>query len=586
MNPTPTAFSYVRFSTPEQAKGDSLRRQTDATKVWCERNGVALDESTTLHDLGRSAYTGKHRDNPDRHALAGFLKLVEKGKVPRGSYLVVENLDRLSREHIQPALLLVLNLLQAGVRIVQLKPAEMVFDDKSDTMPVMMMMMELSRGHGESALKSERVGATWEKKREAARQGKAQPPRRLDGRVTTAITGRLPAWVEDRGGEMCLVPERAAAVRRIFQLAAAGYGYTRMIRRLQEEGIPAFGERVVKPGRKRSAFSGEWSVSYLADLIADRRAVGEYQPRTRGRKPDGDPIPNYFPAAVTEEEWLLARAAIGSRTSAKTRTGKYVNIFAGLLTHARDGTGMLAVTKVKPLRRMLANYRGVTGKATNYSFPFPVFEDSILKKLREIDPQKILNGDEGPDESLALGAQFARVEADIASISRELDEHGESPTLYRRLRAKEDELRDLADRLAEAQQRATYPLSAAWGECQTLAEALDQAADKDDVRLRLRAALRRIVEGVWVLIVPRGKVRLAAVQMWFAPAHKGGPAVKQRSFLIYHRDGNANANTTRPAHSDVLSFADVAAPGSLDLRKRADVAKVERFLLEFNIGDG
>ena len=105
-----------------------------------------------------SAYTGTHRRNPDRHALAAFLKLVEAGKVPRGSFLVVENLDRLSREDIQPALLLALNLLQAGVRIVQLNPAEMVFDDKSDTMPVMMMMMELSRGHGESAIKSERVG--------------------------------------------------------------------------------------------------------------------------------------------------------------------------------------------------------------------------------------------------------------------------------------------------------------------------------------------------------------------------------------------------------------------------------------------
>src|SRR5437016_5118365 len=147
---TPTAYSYVRFSSPAQAEGDSLRRQTEAARVWCERNSVRLDESTTLHDLGRSAYTGKHRENPDRHALAAFLKLVEQGRVPRGSYLIIENLDRLSREHIQPALLLALNLLQAGIRLVQLKPTEMVFDDQSDTMPVMMMMMELSRGHGES----------------------------------------------------------------------------------------------------------------------------------------------------------------------------------------------------------------------------------------------------------------------------------------------------------------------------------------------------------------------------------------------------------------------------------------------------
>src|SRR5262249_16773911 len=95
-NAIPIVYSYIRFSHPEQARGDSLRRQTEATRAWCDRNGARLDESTTLHDLGRSAFLGEHRKNPDRNALAGFLKLVEKGKIPKGSFLVIENLDRLS----------------------------------------------------------------------------------------------------------------------------------------------------------------------------------------------------------------------------------------------------------------------------------------------------------------------------------------------------------------------------------------------------------------------------------------------------------------------------------------------------------
>src|SRR5215207_3150924 len=88
------AYSYIRFSSPEQAKGDSLRRQTEAAAAWCERHGVTLDTSLTLHDLGTSAIRGAHRDNPDKHALAAFLKAVEGGKVRKGSYLVVESLDR------------------------------------------------------------------------------------------------------------------------------------------------------------------------------------------------------------------------------------------------------------------------------------------------------------------------------------------------------------------------------------------------------------------------------------------------------------------------------------------------------------
>jgi DNA invertase Pin-like site-specific DNA recombinase len=114
--------------------------------------------------------------------------------VPKGSFLILENLDRLSREHIQPALLLALNLLQAGIRIVQLRPAEMIFDSKSDTLQVMMMMFELARGHGESAIKSERVGKAWAQKKELARKGQAQ-----QGRGAVAgmhcMTHKLPSWM-------------------------------------------------------------------------------------------------------------------------------------------------------------------------------------------------------------------------------------------------------------------------------------------------------------------------------------------------------------------------------------------------------
>src|SRR5262245_10201007 len=114
------AYSYVRFSTPEQAKGDSLRRQAEAAADWCQRHQVTLDTGTTLRDLGRSAYLGEHRKNPDRYALAAFLKMVDAGKIPRGSYLIIESLDRLTREHVRAGLMLLLGLIEAGVCIVQL----------------------------------------------------------------------------------------------------------------------------------------------------------------------------------------------------------------------------------------------------------------------------------------------------------------------------------------------------------------------------------------------------------------------------------------------------------------------------------
>jgi hypothetical protein len=57
----PLAFSYLRFSSPEQAKGDSVRRQTEATADWCQRNNAQLDTSLRLEDRGVSQITIKSR---------------------------------------------------------------------------------------------------------------------------------------------------------------------------------------------------------------------------------------------------------------------------------------------------------------------------------------------------------------------------------------------------------------------------------------------------------------------------------------------------------------------------------------------
>ena len=48
----PKAYSYLRFSTPEQMGGDSFRRQWDAAKRYAERRGLDLDLKLTFHDLG------------------------------------------------------------------------------------------------------------------------------------------------------------------------------------------------------------------------------------------------------------------------------------------------------------------------------------------------------------------------------------------------------------------------------------------------------------------------------------------------------------------------------------------------------
>jgi DNA invertase Pin-like site-specific DNA recombinase len=563
-NPDP-GYSYIRFSHPEQSKGDSLRRQTEEAAQWCARNNVQLDTSTTLHDLGKSAYTGKHRQNPDRNALAAFLQLVERGKIPRGSYLIIENLDRLSREEEVPARHLLTSILMAGIRVVQLSPSELILTDKSPGWDIMRAVMELSRGHGESAIKSDRIGKAWRQKKKLAREN------------GTLLTRRLPAWVEVRDGKLRLIPERAAVVRLIFELAIAGYGLASIVTKLTADGVPSFGSDKVKPGNTRPAHTAKWNRQYLSSILKDRRALGEHQPCNRDGTPDGPPIAGYFPAVVSEETWLAARAASEQRRRKPGRVSKRINVFAGLLKDARDG-GTYYLTKVSSRKGntlpVLLNLNGTEGRKKRCSFPFPTFEAAVLSHLHEIDPRELLDGVNGHDEVTQLEGEFGQLEKDIAALVVDLDTHGESPVLYARLRAKESRKAEVGERLAEAKRKAANPLSSAWAEAKSLIGFLDEAADKDDARLRLRAAIRRIVDSIWLLVVPRGTDRLAAVQVWFA----GGE--RCRSYLILHRPPFGNATAKRPGSWWSRSLAEAALPDTFDLRKREHAEDLARALAE------
>src|SRR5262245_49706207 len=121
MSKTPTrrAYSYVRFSTPEQSKGGSLKRQMALSLAYCKRKGLALDDSLTLHDLGVSAFRG---DNATQGHLAAFLEAVRIGRVPAGSVLIVESVDRISRQGIDEGYDLCKKILKSGVYIVTLEP--------------------------------------------------------------------------------------------------------------------------------------------------------------------------------------------------------------------------------------------------------------------------------------------------------------------------------------------------------------------------------------------------------------------------------------------------------------------------------
>jgi len=159
----PKAYSYIRFSSAKQQRGDSVERQTKLSENYAAKHGLEIDTELNLHDLGISAYD---RSNLEKGALGQFLLLVEEGRIPEGSYLLVESLDRLSRDKVMDALTIFLNILKAGITIVTLADDQVYSYEKvnENWTSLMMSIVIMSRAYEESAIKSRRVRSAWDAK--------------------------------------------------------------------------------------------------------------------------------------------------------------------------------------------------------------------------------------------------------------------------------------------------------------------------------------------------------------------------------------------------------------------------------------
>ena len=108
------AISYIRFSSAQQSEGDSLRRQLEMTRTYATKQSLLLDESLTYRDLGVSGWKGKHRTEGMLKALLDGIKF---GRVRRGTALLVERLDRLTREGFMTGVSLMMDILKAGIEV-------------------------------------------------------------------------------------------------------------------------------------------------------------------------------------------------------------------------------------------------------------------------------------------------------------------------------------------------------------------------------------------------------------------------------------------------------------------------------------
>src|SRR5450432_3948249 len=94
--------------------------------------------------------------NAKEGALRAFLEAIEHNLVPHGSYLLVESLDRLSRDRILAAQTLFMQIVQAGVTIVTLVDQRSYSLESLNQNPLdlVISLVSMMRANEESEIKS------------------------------------------------------------------------------------------------------------------------------------------------------------------------------------------------------------------------------------------------------------------------------------------------------------------------------------------------------------------------------------------------------------------------------------------------
>jgi DNA invertase Pin-like site-specific DNA recombinase len=312
------AYSYIRFSDNAQSAGDSRRRQLAMAEKYAADHHLRLDLALSFRDLGVSAYRGR---NAKEGALRAFLDAVEHNLVPPNSYLLIESLDRLSRDRILAPQALFMQIIQAGVHIVTLADQRCYSLERLNQNPLdlIVSLVSMMRANEESELKSRRVRASFDVRRSKL----SEKP----------WSSRCPGWLrlDKAAGKFIVVEERAEIVRGIYRDVLAGVGHQTIARELNERQIPLFGH-----GNQRGRI---WQKSLIRHFLRTPTAIGtlvpftsEYVDGVRRMRPQ-QPIEDYYPAIIDREQWdrvQAKRAAwCAQHHNNVPKTGR-ANLLAGL----------------------------------------------------------------------------------------------------------------------------------------------------------------------------------------------------------------------------------------------------------------
>ncbi|MEZ8312801.1 recombinase family protein [Vibrio splendidus] len=290
-------YLYIRFSRKTQEDGDSERRQYEYAQKVAEKYNLTINHD--LRDRGYSAFKGKHRKTGK---LGRFIQDVDSGIVAKGSILIVENLDRLSRETPFYAQKLFSDLIYKGITVITSSDGcvynELEFNKRSEAFYRVYGVMQRAFEESER------------KQRNSVGSIKGKISRVQKGEHTSNFTG-LPFWVTNSQSEYVL-NSFAEPVKLIVNWSLQGIGATEITRRLAEKSI------------KSPRGNDRWGITTISNILKNHSLFGKATMELRHTL-DGVPVremyefESIYPPIISEEDFNLLNArkkkAKGSRAA-------------------------------------------------------------------------------------------------------------------------------------------------------------------------------------------------------------------------------------------------------------------------------
>lgn len=409
------AFSYLRFSTDRQRQGSSFARQEAAIKRWLKNNKNYELQKKAFKGEGESGYKAHHLKTEG--SLKLLLNAVESGEIPKGSAIIVEQFNRLSREELQKQEDTLFKIWDHGITFITVSDNSVYPPEaRNDDVLRVKIINEMKLSHRESEIKAQLAQGSYTDRFEKAAtiQRKISEGIELedDEKNFELKLPSMPFWL-DRNGKL---NGKEVIIQEIFQLYKSGYGQLKIRQKIQEK-FPDYEE------------AQKMNQTSVLRWVKSRKVLGEWTYEDKSVKA--------FEAAVDNETFNLVQDAYTRRKKKRRNPDTHWEL-RGLCKCYYCGSTM-SVQKIPHslpnLRCTLRQRKGADACEASPGFPYVIakhfFENFVKRDLERALSHQIENKTD-QSKIYELKYNLSQLETSLQDLENEYTET-KSKTILRLL---------------------------------------------------------------------------------------------------------------------------------------------------------